>query len=79
MQSRVQRSSVVGSASAFATVDCAHMLTGDAILRGVGGEAMKSVLLFRVLVQPSDLRMMALVLLGAGAGALPLKQLAVEP
>ena len=49
------------------------------MLRGIGGAAMKSVLLFRVLVQPSDLRRMALVLLGAGVGALPLKQLAVAP
>ena len=55
------------------------MLTGDARLRGFGGAAVKSVVLFRVLVQPSDLRRMALVLLGAGAGALPRKQLAVEP
>jgi hypothetical protein len=55
------------------------MLTGDATLRGVGEAAMKSELLLRVSVQPSDLRMIALVLLAAGAGALPLKQLAVEP
>jgi hypothetical protein len=60
-------------------VDCAHMLTGDATLRGVGGAAMKSALLLRVSAQPSDLRRIALVLLAAGAGALPLKQLAVEP
>ena len=49
------------------------------MLRGVGVVEMKSALLLGVLVQPSDLRMMALVLLGAGAGALPLKQVALEP
>lgn len=62
-----------------ATVDCAHMLTGDAKLRGFGVAAMKSALLFSVSVQPSDLRMTALVLLAAGAGALPLKQVALAP
>jgi hypothetical protein len=71
--------SVVDRAQVFRAVDCVHMLTGDATLRGVGEAAMKSELLLRVSVQPSDLRMIALVLLAAGAGALPLKQLAVEP
>jgi hypothetical protein len=55
------------------------MLTGDAILRGFGFSGAKSVLLLRVSVQPSVLRMIALVLLGAGAGAAPRKQLAVAP
>ena len=61
------------------SADCVHMLTGDAIFRGFGWVETKSVLLLRVSVQPSDLRMIALVLLGAGVGPLPLKQLAVEP
>ena len=49
------------------------------MLRGVGLVAMKSALLLFVSVQPSDLRMIAVVLLAAGAGPLPLKQVAVEP
>jgi hypothetical protein len=60
-------------------VDWVHMLTGDARLRGIGVAGTKSKLLLFVSVQPSDLRMIALVLLAAGAGALPLKQEAVEP
>jgi hypothetical protein len=40
---------------------------------------MKSALLLAVSAQPSDLRITAFVLLAAGAGALPLKQLAVAP
>ena len=55
------------------------MLTGDAIFRGFGITAAKSALLLEVSVQPFDLRMTALVLLAAGAGALPLKQVAVAP
>jgi hypothetical protein len=55
------------------------MLTGEALLRGFGFPVAKSVLLVAVSVQPCDLRMIALVLLGAGVGALPLKHMAVEP
>ena len=55
------------------------MLAGDARLRGFGVPVLKSLLLLRVSVQPLAARAMALVLLGAGAGAPPLKQLAVEP
>ena len=60
-------------------IDCVHMLTGDAMLRGFGVVAMKSALLLVVSVQPSDLRRIPLVLLAAGAGALPLKHVALEP
>jgi hypothetical protein len=63
----------------LATADCVHMLTGEARLRGVGGVGRKSALLLVVSVQPLVLRMTALVLLAAGAGSLPLKQVAVEP
>jgi hypothetical protein len=55
------------------------MLTGDAMFRGFGVWDAKSALLFAVSVQPFALRRIALVLLAAGAGALPLKQEAVEP
>ena len=55
------------------------MLTGDAIFRGLGLPVAKSVLLLSESVQPADLRMTALVLLAAGAGALPLKHEAVAP
>ncbi|HSK65193.1 MAG TPA: hypothetical protein VK893_15170, partial [Pyrinomonadaceae bacterium] len=69
----------VDCASMLEAVDCGHMLTGDAMLRGVGLVALKSAPLSFVSMQPSDLRIMALVLLAAGAGALPLKQVAVVP
>jgi len=55
------------------------MLTGDAIVRGLGALVLKSALLFCVLVQPSSAREIEFVLLGAGAGAAPRKQVAVEP
>jgi hypothetical protein len=55
------------------------MLTGDAMFRGLGAFVLKSVLLLRVSVQPFSVREIELVLLGAGAGAAPRKQLAVEP
>jgi hypothetical protein len=55
------------------------MLTGDAMFRGLGALVLKSALLLSVLVQPFWARWIALVLLGAGAEAVPLKQLAVEP
>jgi hypothetical protein len=74
-----KKSTPVGSAPMLATADCVHMLTGEARLRGFGGAAMKSALLLAVSAQPSDLRITAFVLLAAGAGALPLKQLAVAP
>ena len=74
-----QMSAIVDCALVLATADCVHMLTGDAMLRGFGGAAVKSALLLVVSVQPSDLRRIALVLLAAGAGALPLKHEAVAP
>lgn len=49
------------------------------MFRGLGVLVLKSVLLLSVLVHPFALREMALVLLGAGAGAVPRKQFAVEP
>lgn len=49
------------------------------MFRGSGALVLKSVLLLLVLVQPFSLREIALVLLGAGAGAVPRKQFAVEP
>jgi hypothetical protein len=55
------------------------MLTGDATFRGLGALVLKSVLLLPEFMQPFSARWIALVLLGAGAGAVPLKQLAVEP
>jgi hypothetical protein len=73
---------VLGTANralVLATADGAHMLTGDAMLWGFGGAATKSALLLVVSVQPFALRMIALVLLAAGAGALPLKHEAVAP
>ena len=55
------------------------MLTGDAMFRGLGVLVLKSVLLLPVLVQPFSVRRIALVLLAAGAGRVPRKQLAVVP
>ena len=49
------------------------------MFRGLGVLVLKSVLLLWVLVQPFSARWIAFVLLGAGAGAAPRKQLAVEP
>ena len=49
------------------------------MFRGLGALVLKSVLLLRVSVQPFWARWIAFVLLGAGAGAVPRKQLAVEP
>ena len=49
------------------------------MFRGLGALVLKSVLLLSVFVQPFSARWIALVLLGAGAGADPRKQLAVEP
>ena len=49
------------------------------MFRGLGALVLKSVLLLWVLVQPFSPREIEFVLLGAGAGAAPRKQLAVEP
>jgi len=49
------------------------------MFRGLGALVLKSELLLWVLEQPFSPREMAFVLLGAGAGAVPRKQLAVEP
>ena len=65
--------------SITAAVGSGHMLTGDATFRGLGLLVLKSALLLVVLVQPFWVREIELVLLGAGAGAAPRKQLAVEP
>ncbi len=46
---------------------------------GLGGPRAKSATLLRVSVQPAAARRIAFVLLGVGAGAEPLKQLAVLP
>ena len=49
------------------------------VFLGLGGPRAKSRTLLRASVQPPAARSAALVLLGAGAGAEPLKQLAVLP
>ena len=49
------------------------------MFRGLGALVLKSVLLLWVLVQPFCPREIEFVLPGAGAGAAPRKQLAVEP
>ena len=49
------------------------------VLLGFGGPSAKSATLLRVSVQPAAARRIALVLLGAGAGAEPRKQFAVLP
>lgn len=49
------------------------------MFRGLGALVLKSALLLWVLEQPFSAREIALVLLGAGAGAAPRKQFAVEP
>ena len=49
------------------------------MFRGLGALVLKSALLLSVLVQPLWARWIAFVLLGAGAEAVPRKQLAVEP
>jgi len=50
----------------------------DAVLRGVGAAAAKSVELLSVSTQPPPFRISAMVVLGAGATAVS-KQLAVLP
>ena len=49
------------------------------VFLGFGGPSAKSITLLRVSVQLAPPRMIAFVLLGVGAGAEPLKQLAVFP
>jgi hypothetical protein len=56
----------------------AQGLTADALLRGFGAAALKSAALLPVSAQPSPFLTSALVVLGAGAGAVS-KQLADEP
>lgn len=65
--------------SSNAADNSGHMLTGDAMFRGLGALVLKSALLLWVLAQPFSPRRIALVLLGAGVGPVPRKQLAVEP
>ncbi len=54
-----------------------QLLVGEAVLRGVGAPVLKSAALLSVSTQPAPLRMVAVVLEGAGAGPEPSKQLAV--
>ena len=56
-----------------------HGGTVVAVLRGLGAPAAKSDPLLSVSTHPFDALRSAFVLLGAGAGALPSKQLAVVP
>ena len=56
-----------------------HGFNDVAVLRGLGGESMKSLALLCVSVQPLVFRAALFVLLAAGAGAAPLKQVAVLP
>ena len=56
-----------------------HGFNDVAVLRGLGGESMKSLALFRVSVHPFPARVTALLLLAAGAGPEPLKQFALLP
>jgi hypothetical protein len=49
------------------------------VFLGLGGPRAKSATLLRVSAQPLAARRIALVLLGAGAGAEPRKQFAVLP
>src|SRR5207237_10149708 len=53
-----------------------HVLTGDALLRGIGPAMMKSLKLLFVSTQPLFLRMAAVELLSDGVAA-PSKQLAL--
>ncbi len=61
------------------TASPAQGLKADAVLRGVGIPETKSLELTSVSVQPPSARRSAVVLLGAGAGPAPSKQLAVLP
>ncbi len=56
-----------------------HGFIVELVFRGVGAAAEKSVALVSVSVQPLAPRNTAVVLLGAGVGPLPSKQLAVTP
>ena len=49
------------------------------MFRGLGALILKSALLLWVSVQPFSAREIEFVLLGAGAGLVPRKQVAVEP
>jgi hypothetical protein len=56
-----------------------HRFGTDALLRGFGAPVVKSAVFPSVSVQPASLLSTAVVLLGAGAGPLPSKQLALLP
>lgn len=56
-----------------------HEINGEEVFLGFGGATAKSPALLRVSVQPFVARVTALVLLPAGAGPVPRKQLAVFP
>lgn len=57
----------------------AQTLSGDALFRGLGTPAEKSVELLFVSVQPLAARKTAVVFDGAGVGPVPSKQLAAAP
>jgi hypothetical protein len=56
-----------------------HLLNGALLFLGFGAASAKSPALLCVSVQPFVFRVAAFVLLAAGAGAVPLKQVAVLP
>ena len=56
-----------------------HRLICVVVFLGLGAASAKSLALLRVSVQPFVFRVAAFVLLAAGAGAVPLKQVAVLP
>jgi hypothetical protein len=56
-----------------------HLLKGAFVFLGFGAASAKSFVLLRVSVQPFNFRVAAFVLLAAGPGAVPLKQVAVLP
>src|ERR1044071_3488259 len=60
-------------------VGAPQMIAGEAVLRGFGALAAKSVALLSVSVQPFKPRTTALVALGAGVGPAPSKQVAALP
>ena len=60
-------------------VGAPQIIVGDAVLRGFGALAVKSIALLSVSVQPFDPRNAAVVALGAGVGPEPSKQFALLP
>ncbi len=68
-----------GGLAAPAPVGPPHRWIAVAVFRGFGAPVAKSAALTSVSTQPASARRSAVVLLGAGAGPLPSKQLAVAP